>query len=224
MKTIGIIGGLGPESTCEFYRMITRSYYDMHGDYNYPEIMIYSVSFGKFIGCGYESAGDIKQAIERLHCAGADFVVAPCNTIHLVYEKVSQDIPIPWISIMDAAAEGIKCKNLDKIGLLGTRFTMSNTFYSDALRAHGIGTVVPGEDSQKIVNDIIYNELVTNTVNENSRRLVVNCIDDLQENGAQGIVLGCTELPFLIRQEDVSIPVFDTTALYAQKALELALE
>ncbi|MFC1508900.1 aspartate/glutamate racemase family protein [Candidatus Omnitrophota bacterium] len=223
MKTIGIIGGLGPESTCEFYRMITRSYYDMHGDYNYPEIIIYSVSFKKFIDCGYESADDIKQVIERLHRAGADFVVAPCNTIHLVYEEVLQDIPIPWISIMDAAAENIRRKSLDKVGLLGTRFTMSNTFYRDALCSHGIETVVPGKDAQETINDIIFNELVTNTINEKSRRTVVQCIDELQERGAQGIVLGCTELPFLISQKDVSIPVFDTTALYAHKALELAL-
>ena len=224
MKTIGILGGLGPESTCEFYRLITRYYYDKYGDYNYPEIIIYSVSFKKFIDCGYESAGEIKQAIGRLHRAGADFVFAPCNSIHLVYEEVSQDIPIPWYSIMDAAAENIRSNNLDKVGLLGTRFTMSNNFYRDALSGHGIETVVPEKESQEIINDIIFNELVRNSVNKKSRRSVVQCIGDLQDKGVQGIVLGCTELPFLISRKDVSIPVFDTTALYAQKALELALE
>ena len=224
MKTIGIIGGLGPESTCEFYRLITRYYYDRYGDYNYPEIIIYSVIFKKFIDCGYESAGEIKQTIESLHRAGADFVVAPCNSIHLVYEKVSQDIPIPWISIMDATAESVRRKNLNKVGLLGTHFTMSRNFYRDALFGHGIETVVPGKDSQKTINNIIFNELVRNSINEKSRRSAVHCIEDLQNKGAQGIVLGCTELPFLISQKDVSIPVFDTTALYAHKALDLALE
>ena len=224
MKTIGIIGGLGPESTCEFYRLITRYYYDRYGDYNYPEIIIYSVIFKKIIDCGYESTGEIIQAIERLHRAGADFVVAPCNSIHLVYEAVSQDIPIPWISIMDATAESVRCKNLYKVGLLGTRFTMSGNFYRDTLSRHGIETVVPDKDSQEIINDIIYNELVRNCVTEKSRRYVLHCINDLQEKGARGIVLGCTELPFLISQKDVSIPVFDTTALYAHKALDLSLE
>ena len=125
---------------------------------------------------------------------------------------------------MDATAENIRRKNMDKVGLLGTRFTMSKSFYRDALCCHGIETIIPGKDSQELINDIIFNELVRNSVNEKSRRSVVHCIEDLQNKGAQGIVLGCTELPFLISQKDVSIPVFDTTALYAHKTLELALE
>jgi len=223
VKTIGIIGGLGPESTGEFYRLITRGYYERFNDYNYPEIIIYSVNFARFIDAGYESPDEIKKVIDRLNKAGADFVVAPCNSIHLVYEEVSKDIPIPWYSIMDATAESIKSHNLNKIGLLGTRFTMSNSFYRDALQKNGIETITPDRDSQMKINDIIYQELVRNIVKENSKRCVIRCVEELQRVGAQGIILGCTELPFLINQKDTGIPVFDTTTLYAQKTLELAL-
>ena len=224
MKTIGILGGLGPESTCEFYRLITRSYYELYGNYNYPEIIIYSVSFSKFIDCGYKSAGDIRQAIKSLHRAGANFVVAPCNSIHLVYEEVSRDIPIPWISIMDVTAQSITKENISKVGLLGTLFTMSKGFYLEALKKHDIETVIPDMESQQKINDIIFNELVRNIIKKESRQYILKCIDDLHKKEIQGIVLGCTELPFMIRQDDVSLPVFDTTFLYAQKALELALE
>ena len=116
MKTIGILGGLGPESTCEFYRYITRTYYETHADYAYPEIIIYSVSFSKFINHGYKIAHDVRAVIENLHRAGADFVVAACNSIHIVYEKVSRDIPIPWISIMDTVSEQITKEHIRKIG------------------------------------------------------------------------------------------------------------
>ncbi len=224
MKTIGIFGGLGPESTCEFYRSITRTYYEIHADYAYPEIIIYSVNFKKYIDLGYEAADEVMEAIKRLHKAGADFVVAPCNTIHVVYDEVSRDIPIPWFSIMDAVAEQIKKENVGKIGLLGTVLTMSRGFYQNALAGHGIETVTPGSEAQAKVNEIIFNELVTGITKEKSKRYVLDCIDKLLQNGAQGIVLGCTELPFLIQQKDITLPVFDSTVIHAGKALELALE
>ncbi len=223
MKKIGVIGGLGPESTCEFYRLLTRSYYERRGNHAYPEIIIYSVSFERFIERGYDSADDIAAIVERLHRAGADFAVAPCNSIHLVHGDVSQRIPIPWFSIMDATAVSIRSRCLDRVGLLGTRFTMSGDFYRDTLLDHGIETVVPDGGVQERINDIIFNELVRNIVTEDSRRHVLSCIERLREEGAQGIVLGCTELPFLIRQKDLSLPVFDTTAIYAEKTLDIAL-
>ncbi|MBN1294190.1 MAG: amino acid racemase [Candidatus Latescibacteria bacterium] len=223
MKTIGILGGLGPESTCEFYRLITRCYYDMYGNYKYPEILIYSISFEKIIESGYKSAGDIKHAIECLHKAGADFVVAACNSIHIIFDEVKNDIPIPWISIMETTAENILEKKIKKVGLLGTRFTMSEGFYRNALANYGIETIIPPEDSLEKINAIIYNELVRNILEEKSKLYIINCINNLIRQGAQGIILGCTELPFLIDQSDTKVPVFNTTALHAQKTLELAL-
>ena len=224
MKTIGILGGLGPESTLEYYRYITRTYYQRYADYAYPEVVIYSLSFQKFIEAGYDLPGEVKAAIEKLHRAGADFVVASCNSVHLVYDRVAGEVPIPWVSIMDATAEQITARGLSKVGLLGTIFTMGQGFYQQALARHGIETVTPGPEAQSKVNEIIFAELVRAEIKEASRRFVLDCIEDLGRNGAQGIVLGCTELPFLIKQEHTALPVFDTTTIHAQKALDLALE
>ena len=224
MKTIGILGGLGPESTCEYYRYITRTYYKACGDYAYPEIIIYSVRFNKYIELGYEAANEVKSTIEKLHRAGADFVVAACNSIHIVYDEVSRDIPIPWISIMDVVVEQIKKEHIKKVGLLGTIFTMNKGFYHKALAEYGIETITPDVSAQKKVNDIIFNELVRGVTKKESKDIVLGCIDEMKQNGARGIVLGCTELPFIIHQDDITLPVFDSTALHARKALDIALE
>lgn len=223
MKTIGILGGLGPESTCEYYRIITRRYYDLYGNYSYPEIIIYSLTFSNFILCGYEAADDIRDAILKLHRAGADFVVAACNSIHIVYDAVARDLPIPWISIMDVVAEEINRRKLDRVGLLGTIFTMGKGFYQKALAAHGIETVTPESDDQLRINDIIFQELVRGITTSESKKFMLGVIDSLAGRGAQGIILGCTELQFLIKQEDTSIPVFDSAELHARKALEIAV-
>ena len=224
MKKIGIIGGLGPESTSEFYQHITRRYYEIRGDYAYPEIIIYSVSFERFIDCGYEAAVRIRDVIGKLEAAGADFVTAACNSIHIVHEAVSKNTPIPWISIMDAVAEEIQRRSITTVGLLGTVFTMSNDFYRKALARYGIETIVPDNSVQEDVNRIIFTELVRGITTAESKEFMLGCMDDLQKRGAGGIVLGCTELPFLIRQEDTAIPVFDSTLIYAYKALDYAME
>jgi len=224
MKKVGILGGLGPESTTAYYEYITREYYRRYNNYAYPEIIIYSLSFKEFIDTGYEAAEKIKAAIENLHRAGADFVVAACNSIHIVYEEVSKNIPIPWLSIIDATAEEIKKNDINKVGLLGTIFTMSKGFYKKGLSQHCIETIIPSIDDQKKINNIIYKELVLNELRDESRCIILEIIEKLNRKGAQGIVLGCTELPFLIKQEDVNIKIFNTTIIHAQKALDFALE
>lgn len=223
MKTIGIIGGLGPESTAAYYTHITRKYYEIYGDYAYPEIIIHSFNFKEFIDASYYLPAKIRKTIEGLQKAGADFIIASCNSVHLVYEEVSQDISIPWLSIMDAAGEKIKEQGLNKVAILGTIFTMENDFYFKAFSRFGIETIVPNPSDMTTIDDIIYKELVKAEVKENSRMAVLNIIDELKQNGAQGVVLGCTELPFLIRQEDTMLPVFDTTELHSTKALEIAM-
>ena len=223
MKTIGILGGLGPESTILYYRYITQKYYETHRNYAYPQIVIYSVNFQEFIDTGYETAPKVKEAIKRLHRAGADFAVAACNSVHIVYDQVSKTTPIPWISIMDVTAEAITARGLSKVGLLGTIFTMSKGFYQKALARHGIETITPDSRVQKTLNGIIYGELVRNVVKKSSQRFVLKCVDDLSKQGAQGVILGCTELPFAARQADTSVPLFDTAALHAQRALDLAM-
>jgi len=224
MKTIGILGGLGPESTVSYYTHITRRYYEMRGDYAYPTIVVYSMSFRPIIEAGYDAPDEVLGALESLHRAGADFAVAACNSIHLVYETVAPQAPIPWMSIMDATAESIKENRLSRLGLLGTRFTMGKGFYQRALARHGIEAIVPDSEAQQEINRIIFDELVRNEVCLDSRTFVQECIETLRQRGAEGIVLGCTELPFLIRQEDSPLPVFDTAAIHARKALAVAME
>jgi len=223
MKKIGILGGLGPESTAAYYEYITQEYYRTYGDYAYPEIIIYSLNFKEIIDVGYEAPEQIKNAIESLHKAGADFVVAACNSIHIVFDEVSKDIPIPWFSIIDATAQEIKECNITKVGLLGTIFTMGKDFYKKGLAQHQIETIVPSDEDQKTVSNIIFKELITNKVTEDSRQTVFKIIDKLIAQGAQAIVLGCTELPFLIKEDDVDVKVINTTVVHAKKTLEMAL-
>ncbi len=224
MKRIGILGGLGPESTIPYYRHITKTYTEMHGDYGYPVIIIYSLRFQEIIDVEYEAPETVKAAIESLHCAGADFVVAACNTIHVVYDRVADDIPIPWISIIDVTADHIKAAGMNTVGLLGTIFTLQKGFYQTGLARHGIETITPPRDDQERVSEIIFTELVKGETTDESRRFMLRCIDDLSREGAQGVVLGCTEIPLLIQQHHTDVPVFDTTTLHAQRALDLALQ
>ena len=223
MKTIGILGGLGPESTAEYYTKITRGYHELRGDYGYPEIVVLSLSFAPYIDCGYEAAGDVKSAIDRLAAAGADFVVAACNSVHIVYDEVAPVVNIPWVSIVDAAAEAMIEAGVRRAGLLGTRFTMTKGFYQRALEKHGIETVIPDPSGVATVNRIIFDELVVRDVRDSSREAVLGLMDGLVRDGAEGVVLGCTELPFLVRQEDTAVPVFDTTAIHCRKALGIAM-
>ena len=223
MKTIGILGGLGPESTMAYYAYITRKYHELRDDYAYPEILIHSFNFQDFIKAGYELPERIKAAIEGLHRAGADFVVASCNSLHIIYEQVARDIPIPWLSIMDATAERIKQTGLRKVALLGTVFTTENDFYHNVLAKYDIEVVTPPKEACRKINRIIYSELVKGEVKDNSRRTVLEIIEELGQQKVKGIVLGCTELPFLIEQKDTSLKLFDATTIHAHKALEMAL-
>lgn len=224
MKMIGVLGGLGPESTIAYYSHITRKYYERYLDHRYPEIVIYSLSFGQFIESGYELPGTISEAIEGMWLAGADFVVAACNSLHVAYEEVSRGVPIPWISIMDATAERVVETGVSRIGLLGTDLTMTAGFYQRTFSSYNIDVVVPPVEIRERVNKIIFQELVRREIRERSRELVVDAILRLERDGVQGVVLGCTELPFLVDQQHVGIPVFDTTAIHAQKALDLAVD
>ena len=223
MKRIGILGGLGPESTIAYYANITREYHERFKDYEYPDIVIYSMSFGEVIRRGYEMADEIKEAIESLARAGADFVVAACNSVHIVYDDVAPRISIPWFSIIDATAQAIHERGMDTVGLLGTVFTMGKGFYQRGLDRHGIRAILPDAETQRKVSDIIYKELVFGNVREESRDVVLGVMNALHEQGAQGVILGCTELPFLIQQAHTAIPVFDTTAIHSTKTLDMAL-
>ncbi len=227
-KRIGILGGMTPESTITYYQHIVHRYQQRFGNHAYPEIVIYSVSFQQFED--WMEAGEwdaigtaLAAGLKRLEAAGAQLAVVATNTMHLLFERLERESSIPLISIVDAAARAIQRAGLSRVGLLGTRFTMEKSFYADRLAGHGISTIVPDAAERADIHRVIMTELSVGTLDEGSRRRYLEIVEHLAARGAQGIVLGCTEIPLLIRQEHTEIPLFDTTTLHADEALDRAI-
>jgi len=228
-KRIGILGGMSPESTTEYYEYITRTYTQRFGDYGYPEIIIYSVSFQPYVDWPNEERWDLVarglgQAAQRLEAAGADFILIATNTMHLVFDEVQASVRVPMLSLLDAVGEAILARGIGTVGLLGTKFTMEKTFYQEALAQKGIAVLVPDAGDRVYVNDVIYTELVAGQIRDESRAGYVEVIERLAERGAEGVILGCTEIPLLVSEADVGLPLFDTTTIHAEAALRYALE
>ena len=228
-KKIGILGGLSPESTVIYYLRIVRRYQELFGDHSYPEIIIYSVSFQKFVDWmakdrWNEITEELIRDIRNLAAAGADFALIATNTMHLVFDKVEEASPIPLISIVDAAAEAIRKEKINSVGLLGTVFTMERDFYREGLAKYGIETLVPKKEDRDYINKVIFEELCRGLIRDESRNNFKRIIEELTERGAEGIVLGCTEIPLLIGEKDVSTRIFDTAKIHADKALEFAVK
>jgi len=228
-KRIGILGGMSPESTTEYYEYITRTYTQRFGDYGYPEIIIYSVSFQPYVDWPNEERWDLVarglgQAAQRLEAAGADFILIATNTMHLVFDEVQASVRVPMLSLLDAVGEAILARGIGTVGLLGTKFTMEKTFYQEALAQKGIAVLVPDAGDRAYVNDVIYTELVAGQIRDESRAGYVEVIERLAERGAEGVILGCTEIPLLVSAADVGLPLFDTTTIHAEAALRYALE
>jgi aspartate racemase len=228
VKKIGILGGMSPESTTLYYEHITRTYTERHGDYAYPEVLIYSVSFQKYVewqrsGQWHAAARDMAASFEGLRRAGADFGLIATNTMHYVFDEVQQAVGMPLVSIVDATVESIQAAGLASVGLLGTMFTMRERFFLDGLERGGIGALVPEMELQPKLHHIIFEELCRGEILPESRQIFLDAISDLRRRGAQGIILGCTEIPLLVRPEDCDLPLFNTATIHASKALELAL-
>ena len=227
-KRIGIVGGLSPESTATYYEYITRGYTERFGDHGYPEIIIYSVNFQNYIVWGDAGdwnsiAEDMIKAACALERAGAEFGIIATNTMHIVFDEVQSAVRIPFLHLIDATAEAIQAKGFSTVGLLGTRFTMNEPFYRERLAANGITAIVPAAADREEVNRVIYEELVRGRILDQSRERFTAIISSLNERGAQGVILGCTEIPLLVSGNDSSLPLFDTTAIHARKALEYAV-
>jgi len=228
-KTIGILGGMSPESTKEYYEYITRTYTARFGDHSYPEIIIYSVSFQTYMDWQKQERWDLvaqglSAAAQKLEAAGADFIIIAANTIHLILDQVQASLSIPVLSLLDALGQAILAQGISTVGLLGTRFTMEKPFYRDALRQKGITVLLPEADDRERVNAIIFGELIAGLIRDQSRAEFVAIIRKLVAQGAEGIVLGCTEIPLLVREADVEIPLFNTTVIHAEAALNYALQ
>ena len=228
MRKIGIIGGMSPESTLLYYKYIVEEYRRRFKNHSYPEIIIYSVNFQRFIDWieddDLESIKDeLLKILYRLRAAGADFALIATNTMHIVYNELSKLSPIPLLSIIDAVGEEISKAGIHVVGLLGTKYTMTRSFYRDGLINYNVKVVTPNEEEIEYINDVIFNELVNGILKDESRRKFIEIINNLVMEGAEGVVLGCTEIPMLISQEDVKVRLFDSTRIHAYKALDLSL-
>ena len=226
-KTIGILGGMSPESTVAYYEYLTRTYTQRFGDYGYPAILIHSVSFQPYVDWPNQDRWDLVaqglgDAAQKLEAAGADFIVIATNTMHLVFDEVQSRVGIPMLSLLDAVGEAIEARGFGTVGLLGTRFAMEKGFYQTALARRGITVLVPESDGRAFVNRVIYEELVAGQILDDSRKGYVRVIEDLERSGAQGVILGCTEIPLLVSEADVALPLFDTTTIHAEAALTYA--
>jgi aspartate racemase len=229
MKTIGLIGGMSWESSAEYYRIINETMKEKLGGLHSAKCIMYSVDFEEIEKL--QHAGKWKEATEvmidaakRVEKGGADFIVICTNTMHKMADEVQSNINIPLLHIADATAEKIRSKGLKKVGLLGTKFTMEEDFYKGRLsNTFGLDVIIPEEDERKIVHDIIYKELCLGKIKKSSKKRFKKIIENLVSRGAEGIILGCTEIPLLIKQEDCSVPLFDTTEIHARSAVELSL-
>jgi len=227
-KKIGIIGGLSPESTASYYLHITRTFVERFGHYGYPEIIIYSVNLENYHNWRESNrwdliAEDMISISIKLKNAGADFGIIATNTMHKVFDDVQKSVDLPLLHLIDTVIEKIKRKKIYTVGLLGTKFTMQDTFYTERLAKHGISTIVPGIDDQEKTHRIIVDELARGTFLNQSKQNYLEIINKLKTSGAEGVILGCTEIPLLIKQNDFEFPVFDSAIIHAEAALEYAL-
>lgn len=229
MKTLGLIGGMSWESSLEYYRIINQEVKAKLGEPHSCRSIIYSVDFADFEKLQHQNEWALltEKMIEiakKLERAGADLLLICTNTMHKMAPDIQKNTAVPLLHIADAAAEAIKAQKMKKVGLLGTKFTMEEDFYKEKLkRDHGIETLIPDQEEKELVHNVIYKELISGIIKDKSRDKFKIIIDNLKNKGAEGIILGCTEIPLLIKDKDSVLPVFDTTILHAKKAVDLAV-
>lgn len=229
MKTIGLIGGMSWESTVPYYQIINEEVKNKLGGLHSAKIILYSVEFDEIEKCqssgNWEKSGNILgKAAQSLETAGADFILICTNTMHKVAPQISSMIHIPIIHIADATADELQNNQIEKVGLLGTKYTMTQDFYKKKLIDRGIDVIIPDDTDIDVINDIIFHELCLGKIKEESRIKFKKIIEQLKKKGATGVILGCTEIGLLIHQSDSSLPVYDTTLIHAKKAAEIALD
>lgn len=225
MKTIGLIGGMSWESSLEYYRIMNEKVRTELGGLHSAKVILYSVDFEEIQILQHQNRWDeltsiMKEAAKSLERAGAEIIVIGTNTMHKMADDIEKSINLPLIHIADATSEVIKGRGLTKTGLLGTKFTMEQDFYKKRLHEkHGLDVIIPDDGDREIIHSIIYNKLCLGKIDELSKKEFIRIIDKLISEGAESIILGCTEIPLLVKQEDVSVPVLDTTRIHAEKAV-----
>ena len=229
MKTIGLLGGMSWESTALYYQWINELVKEQLGGLHSAKIAMVSVDFQEIEELQHknqwEESGEIlSKAAQSVEVAGADFLVICTNTMHKVAPQIEAAIRIPLLHIADATAEEIKKQGMKTVGLLGTKFTMEQNFYAGRLQErHGLKVLIPSREDREIVHRVIYEELVLGKVEERSREEYLRIMNKLKDEGAEGVIEGCTEIVMLVQQKHTDIPLFDTTAIHARKAVEKAL-
>jgi len=229
MKVIGLIGGMSWNSTLEYYRIINESVAQRLGGLHSARLILYNLDFDEIKKAQHEGRWDdtaniLVDAGNAVKWAGADFLVICTNTMHKVADDVEEKVGLPLLHIVDVIGDAARERRLHRIGLLGTRFVMEGHFYQERLRDRfAVEVLVPGKDDMDTIHQIIYNELCEGKIKASSRRVCADIISKLVDKGAEGIVLGCTELPLLVRPSEIHAPIFDTTRLHAEAAVNLAL-
>ena len=229
MRTIGLLGGMSWESTATYYRAINKGVKEKLGGLHSAKICMISVDFDEIEKLqhadDWDGAGDmLSRSAQAVEAGGADFLVICTNTMHKVAAQLAQRIQIPILHIADATAEHLKAKGLERVGLLGTKFTMEQEFYAGRLRdQHGIQVLLPESEERSIIHGVIYEELCLGNILDSSKRAFLDIIRKLHHRGAHGVILGCTEIAMLVQASDTEIPLFATTAIHTQAAVERAL-
>lgn len=229
MKRIGLLGGMSWESTVTYYQMINEAVKRRLGGLHSAELVLYSVDFAEIEKCqaegDWERSGEILgEAAAALERAGAEMILICTNTMHKVAPQIQANIQVPLVHIAEATADELNRRGIRRAALLGTKYTMTQDFYKAKLAEAGIEVLVPDEADMETVNDVIYQELCLGEIRAESKEKFLAIIRRLESQGAEGVILGCTEIGLLVKQENVELPVFDTTLIHGEKAVEMALE
>jgi aspartate racemase len=230
MKTIGLIGGMSWESSDLYYQILNRTTQKELGGVHSSDCLLYSVDFGEIAELQHKNdwvslSEKMINAAKRLEAGGSDFVLLCTNTMHKLADDIQSNINIPLLHIVDSTAEKISSKSINKVGFLGTKFSMEGEFLRNRyLSKFNIETIVPDQKDRNIIHEIIYDELVKGIIKEESKKLYLGIIEKLIAKGAKGIISGCTEIELLIKPQDLKVPLFETTKIHAEKAVELALK
>ncbi len=227
MKTLGLIGGMSWESTIEYYRILNEMIKEKLGGWSSAKLLLYSVNFGEILPLQNEGKWDEIAAImvdisKKLELAGSSAILICSNTMHKVADEIEKQVHIPLIHVVDETAKVIKEKRFEKVGLLGTKFTMEEGFYVERLaKNHNLRVLLPPQDDRNYIHNAIYNELAQGEFRKSTKKKFIDIIDRLSSQGAQGIILGCTEIPLLIKENDVKIQLFNTLTIHLKAGLEV---
>ena len=229
MKVIGLLGGMSWESTVSYYQIINRMVRQRLGGLHSAKCLLFSVDFAEIEACQAEGRWDdaaaaLAEGARRLEQGGADFFLICTNTMHKVALQVASAVRIPLLHLAEATADELQRRGMTRVALLGTRYTMEEDFYSGVLRQRGLEVLVPEARERNMINEVIFQELCLGRIEDDSRRMFLKVIGALQARGAQGVVLGCTEIGLLVRPEHTDVPLLDTTLVHATAAVEMALD